>query len=411
VARDADGRRTYLQASLGDAVAHPDGSSDLALVDGDVVYAFGEDEDRAATLVPEVERLERDAVAGRLPDRTVEVQGEVHFPGRYPLTEGMHLTDLLTAAGDVNERAYPYAVEITRFALVPHGEGRQTEHLLVDLSEARNGTELDNVVLQPDDRVNIRTMPDWQGETITLSGEVRFPGTYVIEDGESVGSVIARAGGLTEDAFLPGAVFQREEVRQREQDEIDRLAQTFEQDLVRVATQPATFGSGDRGQALGAGRELLQMIRKTKATGRMTLTLKQDAAGNVAVQEASLRLVGGDRLHIPRRPDSVLVVGEVYHPTAHLYRKNERVRDYVSLSGGINKRGSGSDVLVVHPNGSVTRNSVGVLHRGEKVVLGDTIVVPQKIITFSGLKLATDVTQILYQLAITAASAKAIGVF
>jgi len=131
----------------------------------------------------------------------------------------------------------------------------------------------------------------------------------------------------------------------------------------------------------------------------------------VFVKEATLRLVGGDALHIPRRPDSVLVVGEVYHPTAHLFRKNERVRDYVNLSGGINKRGSGSDVLVIHANGSVTRVTVGRVHRGDPVALGDTIVVPQKIITFSSLKLATDVTQILYQLAITAASAKAIGVF
>jgi len=411
VARDVDGLRTYFQSSLSDALAHPDGPADLALQDGDEVFTFREGENRAATLAPEVSQLQRVAVAGRQPDRTVEVRGEVHYPGPYPLTEGMHLTDLLMAAGDVNERAYPYAVEITRFALAPHGEGRQTEHLLVDLSQARQGVPMDNVALQPDDRVSIRTMPDWQGETVTLTGEVRFPGSYVIEDGETVGSVIARAGGLTEDAFLPGAVFQREAVRRQEQEEIDRLSRTFEQDLVRVATEPATFGSGDRGQALGAGRELLRMIRQTKATGRMSLTLERDAAGSVVVKEATLRLIGGDALHIPRRPDSVLVVGEVYHPTAHLFRNNERVRDYVNLSGGINKRGSGSDVLVIHANGSVTRVTVGRVHRGEKVDLGDTIVVPQKIITFSSLKLATDVTQILYQLAITAASAKAIGVF
>lgn len=411
LARQVGGARIHLQASLAEAQAHPDGPENLALRDGDELFLFSTTGDRARALAPEVARVEREAVAGRLPDRTVAVRGEVHFPGRYPLTEGMRLTDLLAAAGDVNERAYPYAVEITRFAPAPHGEGRQMEHLLVDLSRARKGEATDNVALAPDDRINVRTMPDWQGETVEVTGQVRFPGTYVIEAGETVGSVIARAGGLTEDAFLPGAVFAREAVRSQEQEEIDRLARTFEQDLVRAASQPAGFGSGERGQALSAGRELLTMIRRSKATGRMALTLTQDEAGEVHVQEATLRLMGGDSLHIPRRPDSVLVVGEVYHPTAHLFRKGKHVRDYVNLSGGINERGNASDVLVVHANGAVTRVRVGRLHEGEKVALGDVIVVPQKIVTFSSLKLATDVTQILYQLAITAASAKAIGVF
>jgi len=411
VARPDGAGRTYLQSTISEALAQPGGPADIVLNDGDEVFVFGRDEDRSHSLAPEVALLKRLAVAGRLPDRTVAVQGEVHFPGVYPLTREMRLTDLLAAAGDVNERAYPYEVEITRFSLAPHGEGRETEHMLVDLSRAREGADTDNVTLRPNDRVSVRPMPDWQGETVAINGEVRFPGVYVIEAGETVGSLVARAGGLTEEAFLPGAVFQRESVRAQEQEEIDRLAHTFEQDMVRVATEPATFGSGDRGQALGAGRELLRLIRQTRATGRMSLTLDQDKAGQVFVKEAALRLMGGDALYIPRRPDSVLVVGEVYHPTAHLYRKGESVRDYIGLSGGVNKRGNASGVLVVHANGSVTKVRVGMFSGGLKVALGDTIVVPQKLVTFSSLKLATDVTQILYQLALTAASAKAIGVF
>jgi protein involved in polysaccharide export with SLBB domain len=411
ILRQENGMPAYLQESLVAALADPAGPHNRPLADGDELFVFSRDADRAALLQPQVAELARLAVAGRVPDRAVEVRGEVHFPGRYPLTRGMRLTDLVTAAGEVNEKAYPYEVEITRFTVVPHGERRETEHLLVDLSLAREGDAEHDVPLRPDDRVNVRAVPEWQGESVTLSGELRFPGVYVIESGETVTSLIARAGGLTEDAFLPGAVFQREEVRVQEQAELDRLARTFEQDLVRVATEPATFGSGDRGQALSAGRELLRLVRQTKATGRMSLTLARDKGGGVSVQETTLRLVDGDHLHIPRRPDSVLVLGEVYHPTAHLFRKGKSVRDYVNLSGGITKRGSRGDVLVIHANGSVTTVKVGRVSSGGRIALGDTVVVPQRIVTFSSLKLATDVTQILYQLAITAASAKAIGVF
>lgn len=411
VARQVGERRIYLQADLADAESDPAGPDNLALQSGDEVMLFGLEEDRAETLVPEIRLIERLAVAGRLPDRSVEVEGEVHFPGRFPLSEGMRLTDLLAAAGDVNLRAYPYEVEITRFIMAPRAERRETEHLRVDLSRAREGGPESDPLLTPDDLVHVRAMPAWQGEVVHVSGEVRFPGNYVIEQGETVTSLVQRAGGLTDEAFLKGAFFQREEVRRQEQEELDRLSRTFEQDLVRLATEPAGFGTGDRGQALVAGKELLQMTRATRATGRMSIRLVQQKDGTVAVADAPLRLMGGDRLTIPRRPDSVLVVGQVYHPTAHLYRKGERVDDYIDRSGGINKRGDRKSVLVVHPDGSVTAVRVGWLHSGGRVVLGDTIVVPQKVSFFSGLKLATDVTQILYQLAITAASAKAIGVF
>jgi polysaccharide export outer membrane protein len=281
----------------------------------------------------------------------------------------------------------------------------------VNLPRAREGGPENDPPLAPDDLIHVRAMPEWQGEVVSIAGEVRFPGNYVIDQGESVTSLIQRAGGLTDEAFLEGAFFQREEVRRQEQEELDRLSRTFEQDLVRLATSPAGFGTGDRGAALVAGKELLQMTRESHATGRMSVHLERERDGTVTVADAPLRLMDRDRLFIPRRPDSVVVVGEVYHPTAHLFRKGEKVDDYLDRSGGINKRGDRKSVLVVHPDGSVTAVRIGWFKSGGRVVLGDTIVVPQKVITFSGLQLATDVTQILYQLAITAASAKAIGVF
>jgi polysaccharide biosynthesis/export protein len=411
VIRPSGDQRLYLQANLAEAEADPKGPQNLGLMVGDEVMLFALDEDRAETLKPEVRRIRQQAVAGRVPDRTVGAEGEVHFAGRYPLTEGMHLTDLIAAAGDVDLRAYPYEVEITRFTVAPHGDRRETEHLRVDLSRARSGEPGADPLMAPDDMVHVRATPEWQGEVVTVSGEVRFPGNYIIDQGESVSSLVARAGGLTKEAFLPGAVFLREQVRVQEQAELDRLSRTFEQDLVRIATEPASFGTGDRGQALVAGKELLQMTRETRATGRVAIRLAEDKHGAVAVADAPLRLMGDDRLIIPRRPDSVLVVGEVYHPTAYLYRKGERVNDYIDRSGGLNLRGDRKNVLVVHADGSVTAVSIGWFSSGGRVALGDTIVVPQKVSLFSGLKLATDVTQILYQLAITAASAKAIGVF
>ncbi|MFQ5508058.1 MAG: SLBB domain-containing protein [Leptospirillia bacterium] len=401
----------YLQAQLGQALSDPNSAANPRLAEFDEVWVFSTEEERTELLAADVGRLQRRAVAGRVPDRTVEVRGAVRFPGRYPQTHNMRLSDALAAAGDITDQAFIAEAEVTRYFLSEGAERREMKHILVRLDDALRGDPEADIRLVPGDEINIRATPEWQGATVTVSGAVRFPGTYAVEDGATLTDLLDRAGGLTRDAFLTGAVFQRERVRKQEQQELERLARNFEAEMMQIAAKPASFGGdSDQARTLAAGQELLRVLKETKATGRLSLRLKQDRKGDVYVDGEPLKLADGDRLHIPVRPDSVLVMGEVYHPTAHRYEKGGSIRSYIQRSGGINKRGNAKSVLVVHGDGSVTSVKVGKFSSGGKVVLGDTVVVPQKIDTFSSLRFVTDITQILYQLALTAASAKAVGV-
>jgi len=402
----------YYQTSLREALLHPESDANLALHEQDRILVFSVDDDRATLLRPEVDQLSRTAVAGKIPDRTVAIDGEVHHVGRYPLTSGMRLMDLLAAAGSTTGRAFPHQVLITRFSLSGNGEQREASHITVDLEKARAGSAGDNLQLQPGDRVMVRSVPSWQGGAVMLSGEVKFPGRYVIGEGETVGDLVKRAGGLTEHAYLDGVVFTREEVRRQATREWGRAIEDLEKEIAWLQgdTSPI-IDEAQRHRSVAAGNQLLQSMREADLPGRVAIQLRSRRDGNVEVVGGQVTLAAGDRLHIPRQPDSVLVLGEVFHPTAHLYRSGKHMKFYVASSGGITRYGDRRRVLVVRADGSVRQAKIGWLRSGLSVHAGDVVVVPKKLETYSALRMATDITQILYQLAVSTAAAKAVGVF
>ena len=119
--------------------------------------------------------------------------------------------------------------------------------------------------LQPFDFLNVKEVPEWgEQEQVTLLGEVRFPGIYPIQRGETLRSVLDRAGGLTRLAFPEGSVFTRLELQEREQEQVDRLAERLQSDLAATALQAAAANQGQAGQALAVGQSLLTSSRPRK---------------------------------------------------------------------------------------------------------------------------------------------------
>ncbi|RME84344.1 MAG: hypothetical protein D6771_04640, partial [Zetaproteobacteria bacterium] len=140
---------------------------------------------------------------------TVAIQGEVHRPGVYPLAEGMRVSDLIVAAGSLTERAYKKSAELTRYQVI-NGEKRVVARKDINLEKALMHDPEHDLALAPYDRLIVRRIENWRAaEVVHLKGEFRFPGDYPIEEGERLSSVIARAGGFTDEAYLPAAVFLR----------------------------------------------------------------------------------------------------------------------------------------------------------------------------------------------------------
>ncbi len=285
---------------------------------------------------------------------------------------------------------------------------RQTELIGIDLDVAMRGDPKANVPLEPFDNLSIREIPEWMSqEIVTLVGEVRFPGTYAIKRGETLRSVVARAGGLTQYAFPEGAVFTREELRKLEQQQMDLLAERMQRDLAVLALQSAAANQAGAASALSVGQSLLGQLRAAKAVGRSVInlprTLKSPAG---SITDVILR--NGDALIVPRYQQQVTVIGEVQTSTSHLYSPELSRDDYITLSGGTTKIADRGKIYVVRANGSVIANGSRWFQDGSRTPIkpGDTIVVPLNTERIPALPFWQAVTTILYNVAISVAAVR-----
>jgi protein involved in polysaccharide export with SLBB domain len=318
----------------------------------------------------------------------------------------MRVSDLIRAGGGAADAAYPGQAELSRYRVVTGA--RQTELIQVDLAAAMNGDAAANVPLEAFDTLIVKEVPLWGAtESVTLKGEVRFPGSYAIRRGETLKSVVDRAGGLTPYAFPQGSVFTREALRKREQEQLDLLADQMQRSVTSFALSGAVAAGQTGGAAtLGLAQSLTAQLRQSRAVGRMVIDLPRlmrEPPGST--EDVILR--GGDQLLVPRFEQQVTVIGEVNNTTSHLYNPGLSRDDYIAQSGGTTRRADRGQIYVVRANGSVVAGSGGGWFRrsaSADVKPGDTIVVPLDVEHLPPLPFWQAVTTILYNVAIAVAA-------
>jgi protein involved in polysaccharide export with SLBB domain len=294
---------------------------------------------------------------------------------------------------------------LTRYEVVG-GEARKTEVINLDLSGLFAGNAAADVPVRPYDVLVIKETPEWhEQESVRLGGEVRFPGTYPIRKGETLSSLIARAGGLTESAFPHGAVFMREEIKVQEREQIETLANRLQSDLALLALQSSQAKDQKGQETLAAGQSLLDQLRGAEPKGRLVIDLEH--ALTVKNSEDDIQLHGGDTLLVPRLRQYVNVIGEVQNATAHVWKSELGKDDYIAMSGGTTQRADRGRTYVVRANGSVVASSgKSWFSQGASGGLepGSTVVVPIDAERMRPLPLWTAVTTIVYNLAVAVAA-------
>lgn len=399
-----DRRVIAVSSDLGAALRDPSSAENLLLQPRDRIIVFDAESGREQLLNPLIDELRRQSRIDD-PGQVVRIDGRVKARGEYPLEPGMRVSDLLRAGGGLQDAAYGSRAELTRYRV--GGEARETQLLEIDLGAIRRGDSSADLMLQPFDALNVKEIPEWSGqEEVVLAGEVRFPGRYAIQRGESLRSVLLRAGGLTSLSFPEGSVFTRVELREREQLQLDRLAQRLQGDLAALALQATAANQGQAGQALTVGQSLLTQLKSTQAVGRLVIDVNAILDAKPGSNE-DVVLRDGDRLIIPRKKQEVTVIGEVQTNTSHFYRENLSRDDYVAMSGGVTRKADRGRIYVVRADGSViSSESGGWFRRSGQVAMkpGDTIVVPLDTERMPALPLWQAVTSIFYNLAIAAAA-------
>jgi protein involved in polysaccharide export with SLBB domain len=395
---------TILSADLSAALKNPGSSQDLLLSPRDRVMVFDFQAGRRLLLEPVLEELRRQSNLDS-PTRIVSINGRVKAPGDYPLEPDMRISDLLRAGGKLDPAAYSGSAELARFKRTD-GE-RQSELLQVDLSAVLRGEASADVALEPFDVLTIKELPEWSTrESVTLRGEVRFPGTYPIRRGETLRSVLERAGGLSALAFTRGAIFTREELKQREAQQLKELSQRLRRDLATSAIQMSQASqTGNAASSVMTAQSLLSQLEDTESLGRLVINLDGVIARAVGSRD-DIILRDGDELLIPKLKQEVAVIGEVQNSTAHMYRSGLSRDDYVALSGGTTSRADMKRTYVVRADGSVVAGKGGWFGGNADVVIqpGDTVVVPLDTERLPPLPLWQAVTGILYNAAVALAA-------
>lgn len=375
---------------------------DRKLSDGDTVYLFSMEEIRSLGRGETEKRREVSygsadgetgldpALAGFLQEHAVAVGGAVRVPGVFPVSEGTSLAAILSAVGGLTLEADSSAIELS----FGRGEGGPSARRRVSMAQAAS------IRLSPGDsvRVGARFNPVTR-KTVTLGGEVRNPGVYDLMAGDRLSNLLTRAGGLTAQAYPEGTIFSRESERRAEEARFRAAARDMER---AIAASVDTVKPGEKPDVsqVALAQDLAAELRSAEGVGRITVEADPGILG--AQPELDILLEPGDRVHVPARPLTVRVSGEVLSPASLQFRKGKDARAYIDEAGGFSFHADRGRAFVVYPDGSAQRLAVESWnHRPALIPPGSTIIVPRDPKPFDFLDSAEKVTHILSNLALT----------
>lgn len=382
----------YRSFDLGAVLFHSDHQHNIPLEPYDVVTVFNKWE--------------------MVPKEKVRITGAVNRPGEFDFRPNMMLSDLLKLAGGLSKYAYGEKAELTR--VTPMSSGPLTQQLLVNPEEALAGSIVDDIPLQGDDYVFIKTVPDWRlYRTVSLSGEVRFQGNYALSKGERLSSVLERAGGFTDKAYPRGAMLTRVSLRETQQQQLNDMIGRLQQEVM-AASAAAVSGATDPDDAQIAVAESKQKqafvegLKQIKANGRMVINVEE--ARRARNSPLDIEMEDGDVLSIPTNPQTVQVIGAVQNQSNFVYVPTKDYSYYIDRAGGFSRVADKGQVYIVKVDGSTLmpgwgffwNTSANQWENGSPglVEAGDTIVVPHQIEKIAWLRNLKDLTQVLYQSAL-----------
>ena len=315
---------------------------------------------------------------------TVTIHGEVLRSGTYPMSKGMTAAQLVRMAGGFKRDALLDSADLSSY-LVEDGNRVNGKLVTIHIGAAVAGTDPGaDVPLKPGDILTVHQITGWSeiGQSVTIQGQVRFPGSYGFQEGERLSSVLRRAGGMRDTAYPEGAVLIREQVRDLEEKSQQELIRQIQTNSAAARLGPA-LGAGDTGgtlQLIKAQQEqAIEQLKSHPATGRMVIHISADI-DSWANTPADTELRRGDVLTIPKRPGFVLVTGQVYNATALTVAPGKTASWYLSHAGGTNSTANRKEIFIIRANGSVIGRRSGPKVLSIKLNPGDVVVVPQKII-------------------------------
>lgn len=311
--------------------------ADIPLQKNDILY------------IPSIHDLKEEA--------TLTIHGQVAKPGTYLYSDNMTVEDLVLQAGGLLEAAATVKVEVARRVKEPKSATFSTtigQNFSFDLKDGLLvGEGSGDFHLEPFDEVYIRRSPSYhKQQNVIVGGEVLFSGSYALsKKNERLSDLIAKAGGITPDAYARGARL----IRKMTEEELRR-----KEDALRMAQ-------------MGAGDSI--SIKQLDLSDTYSVGISLEKALQNPGSDYDMVLREGDVLFVPEYVSTVKINGAVMYPNTVLYKKGESLRYYINQAGGFSNNAKKRKAYVVYMNGTVSRLRSG---NSSAIEPGCEIIVPSK---------------------------------
>jgi polysaccharide export outer membrane protein len=271
--------------------------------------------------------------------------------------------------------------------------------VILDADPAQDLELLPGDVVTIFSKADLRVPSTQQTRIVRLEGEFIASGVYSVQPGETLRSLLRRAGGFTGDAYLYGSEFTRESTRRVEQQRLREYADQLEAQASAIssANQARAISPQDQAAAAASAADVqtaVARLRTIQPIGRIVLDLKPDSTGIDSIPD--LALEDGDRFIVPRLPSNVNVEGQVYSANAFVFTPGRRVIDYLREAGGPDRQADRKRAFVLRADGSVVSRQYADVERAF-IFPGDTIVVPPVIDKRSVIQRVVDIATIVGQ--------------
>lgn len=318
--------------------------------------------------------------------------------------------DVILSAPDID---WSYAV-IERLStadlktsLIPFNLGK----LVLHGDASQNYELLPNDIVTIFSTADIRVPTSQQTRYVRLEGEFIAPGVYSVAPGETLRSLLNRAGGFTPEAYLYASEFTRESTRRVETQRLQEYADQLDAEISAVTanTTARAISATDQTAATASeadARSAVNRLRTVVPTGRIVLDLRPNSAA--VDQVPDLALEDGDRFVVPRVPSSITVEGQVYNANAFVYLPNRRMLDYLRRAGGPDRQADKKREFILRADGSVISSQYANV-RHAPVFPGDTLVVPPIIDRRALFQRITDLVSVVSNLGFSAGTLYLLG--
>ena len=367
-----DRSKQHLSINLNNIISDPNHEDNILLKEYDIVHVLS------------VDKFDDEFF--------ISVQGAVRNPSTFSFGNGMSLQSALILSGGLTQQAQGSRVEVSRIMEYDIATNKLKPRRTV-VKNIAVGNDLtlsesaEDFILQPFDQVFVRSNPEFEpAENITILGEVKYPGTYsILRKNEKVSSLIKRAGGLTNYAYVDGVkMFRKFNVKEsiREESLEMNISDDLKKSILNSPDVAAVYANEveEKSKAFFAEENSAKISKEN--TDIVYLNLDKALKNNES--RFNLVLNKGDSIVIPQILDVVHISGELMNLEGNSisapFFTRKRANYYVkNFAGGFSKENDRSNTIVVYPNGIAKKSRNYFLFKiSPKVTKGSTIRVASK---------------------------------